>query len=157
MACLLVSPPVCYLFCLITFHVCAAAGYFTSQNQYRREHNLLKKIYVGNLSFQATEDDVRGLFEAYGTVESVAMINDRDSGSFRGFCFVEMEAAEAQAAITALDGTDVEGRALKVNEARPREERSGGGPRGGSRGGGPRSDSGRRNDYSSNKGGNRRW
>lgn len=121
---------------------------------------------MGNLSFQATEADVQMLFEQYGTVESIAMINDRDSGRFRGFCFVEMEASEADAAIAGLDGKEVEGRTLRVNEARPREE--GGGPRsGGSRGGGPRgdsrgggsrrSDSGRRGDYSSSGGGNRRW
>lgn len=85
-----------------------------------------KKIYVGNLSFDATEAEVQELFAQYGTVESVAMITDRDSGRFRGFGFVEMEDSAANAAIKALDGMDVNGRALKVNEARPREERSGG-------------------------------
>lgn len=126
-----------------------------------------KKLYVGNLSFQATEADVQSMFEAYGTVESIAMINDRDSGRFRGFCFVEMDASEADAAIAALDGKEVEGRTLRVNEARPREE-GGGGPRGGgNRSGGPRgdsraggnrrSDSGRRSDYSNSGGSNRRW
>lgn len=95
---------------------------------------LSKKIYVGNLSFQATEDDVRDMFEAHGTVESIAMINDRDTGRFRGFCFVEMPDSEALAAIEALDGADKDGRTLRVNEARPREERGGGG--GGNRGGG---------------------
>ena len=93
-----------------------------------------KKVYVGNLSFDATEDDVRELFAEYGNVESVAWITDRDSGRFRGFCFVEMDSAGAAKAISAPDGKDVEGRNLKVNEARPREERSGGG--GGRRGGG---------------------
>ena len=104
-----------------------------------------KKIYVGNLSFKATEEDVRDLFEAHGTVESVAMINDRDTGRFRGFCFVEMDDNEALAAIEALDGYEHDGRALRVNEARPREERGGGGFRsgGGNRGGGgPRSGGG---------------
>ncbi|MEZ4590086.1 MAG: RNA-binding protein [Chloroflexota bacterium] len=99
-----------------------------------------KKIYVGNLSFKATEEDVRNLFEAHGTVESVAMINDRDTGRFRGFCFVEMDDDEALAAIEALDGYEHDGRALRVNEARPREERGGGGggfrSGGGNRGGG---------------------
>ncbi|MFN2138213.1 MAG: RNA recognition motif domain-containing protein [Candidatus Promineifilaceae bacterium] len=86
-----------------------------------------KKIYVGNLSFDATEDEVRDLFAQYGTVQSVSMITDRDSGRFRGFGFVEMEDSAANAAIEALDGTELDGRALRVNEARPREERSGGG------------------------------
>ena len=99
-----------------------------------------KKVYVGNLSFDATEDSVRELFAEYGNVESVAWITDRDTGRFRGFCFVEMDAAEATKAISALDGKDVDGRNLKVNEARPREERGGGGRRGGgggyNRGGG---------------------
>lgn len=105
-----------------------------------------KKIYVGNLSFQATEEDVRNIFEAHGTVESVAMINDRDTGRFRGFCFVEMPDAEAMTAIEALDGIDHDGRTLRVNEARPREDR-GGGFRGGNRGGGNRG---------GNRGGSRR-
>ena len=99
---------------------------------------LSKKIYVGNLSFQATESDVRDLFEAHGSVESIAMINDRDTGRFRGFCFVEMEDNEALAAIEALDGYEHDGRALRVNEARPREERGGGFRGGGNRGGGNR-------------------
>lgn len=98
--------------------------------------NLSKKVYVGNLSFDATEDDVRELFGEYGEVDSVAWITDRDSGRFRGFCFVEMDAAAASKAISALDGKEIDGRNLKVNEARPREERSGGGGR---RGGGGRS------------------
>lgn len=96
-------------------------------------------MYVGNLSFDATEDSVRELFAEYGNIESVAWITDRDSGRFRGFCFVEMDAAAATKAISALDGKDVDGRSLKVNEARPREERGGGGRRGGggyNRGGG---------------------
>jgi RNA recognition motif-containing protein len=95
---------------------------------------LSKKVYVGNLSFDATEDDVRELFAEYGNVESVAWITDRDSGRFRGFCFVEMDAPGAAKAISALDGKEIEGRNLKVNEAQPREERSGGG--GGRRSGG---------------------
>ena len=133
-----------------------------------------KKIYVGNLSFNATEEQVRSLFEEYGAVESVAMITDRDTGRFRGFCFVEMAASEADAAIEALDGQEVDGRNLRVNEARPREERSGGGGprrsggggnyRGGGQGqrssgggrGGPRRDGGdRSNDFGG--GNDRRW
>ena len=95
-----------------------------------------KKMYVGNLSFTATEEQVRELFAPYGTVESVNMITDRMSGQFRGFCFVEMETSAANAAISALDNQELDGRTLKVNEAKPREERSGG-PRngGGFRGG----------------------
>ncbi|MCB8919223.1 MAG: RNA-binding protein [Ardenticatenaceae bacterium] len=120
---------------------------------------MAKKIYVGNLAFQATEDQVRELFAAYGTVESIAMITDRDTGQFRGFCFVEMPASAADKAIAALDGKEVDGRNLRVNEARPKEERGGGygGGRGGS-GGGQRKGSNRnskRNDYSS--GGGNRW
>ncbi len=86
-----------------------------------------KKIYVGNLSFQATEDQVRGMFSEFGAIESLAMINDRDTGRFRGFAFVEMEDSAANAAIKALNGKEVESRELTVNEARPREERPAGG------------------------------
>lgn len=125
---------------------------------------LSKKIYVGNLSFQATEDDVRNMFEAHGTVESVAMINDRDTGRFRGFCFVEMPDAEALSAIAALDGQDHDGRTLRVNEARPREERGGGGNRGGggyrggggNRGGGNRGGNSGGGNRGGGSGGNRR-
>lgn len=104
-----------------------------------------KKIYVGNLSFHATEDQVRDLFSEFGTIESLAMINDRDTGRFRGFAFVEMEDSAANAAINALNGKDVDGRELTVNEARPREERPSGG--GGYRGGGGN----RRSDYGGNR------
>lgn len=112
---------------------------------------LSKKIYVGNLSFDATEQQVRDLFSEFGAIESIAMINDRDSGRFRGFAFVEMETSAANAAIKALNGKEVDGRALNVNEARPREERSNYG--GGQRSGGSNY---RRNDYS-NKRDNRGW
>lgn len=88
-------------------------------------------MYVGNLSFEATEAQVRDLFSPYGTVDSVTMITDRTSGQFRGFCFVEMETSAANAAIAALDSHDLDGRTLKVNEAKPREDRGGGGFRGG--------------------------
>lgn len=97
---------------------------------------MAKKVYVGNLSFQATEQQVRDLFAEFGAVESVAMINDRDTGRFRGFCFVEMADAAAAKAIAALDGREVDGRNLRVNEAQPREERGGGNRGGGYRGGG---------------------
>lgn len=100
----------------------------------------MTKIYCGNLPFNATEDDVRGLFEQYGAVQSVDLIYDRESGRPRGFGFLEMDAADAQAAIGALDGLNYGGRDLRVNEARPREEgRGGGGSRGGGYGGGGRS------------------
>ncbi len=94
-----------------------------------------KRIYCGNLSFQATQDDVRELFAAHGEVTDVHMVMDRESGRSRGFAFVEMATdAQAAAGIQALDGTAVGGRNLKVNEAQPREERGGGG--GGRSGGG---------------------
>ncbi|MCA9875404.1 MAG: RNA-binding protein, partial [Anaerolineales bacterium] len=73
-----------------------------------------KKVYVGNLSFSATEEEVRDLFGEFGEVESVAMINDRETGRFRGFCFVEMAPSAADAAIAALDGKEVGGRNLRV-------------------------------------------
>jgi RNA recognition motif-containing protein len=120
---------------------------------------LSKKLYVGNLSFDATEEQVRGLFAEFGAVESLAMINDRDTGRFRGFCFVEMETSAANAAMKALDGKEVDGRDLRVNEAKPREERSGGGGwsgggSGGSRSGG--SSGGRRDNYGGGSSGGRR-
>jgi RNA recognition motif-containing protein len=84
-------------------------------------------IYVGNLSFEVTDEDLREAFAEFGQVESAAVIKDRFSGKSRGFGFVEMPAkAEAEAAISGLDGSDMKGRALKVNEARARTERRGG-------------------------------
>lgn len=95
-----------------------------------------KKLYVGNISFSCTDHDVRELFEQHGAVESVQLITDRDTGQLRGFGFVEMaDAAAAEQAIGALNGADLGGRALIVNEARPREDRGGGGRRGGDSGG----------------------
>ena len=94
-------------------------------------------IYVGNLSFAATEEEVRQLFEPFGKVESVKIVQDKYSGRSRGFGFVEMPSAdEAKAAITDLNGKEIKGRALSVNEARPRSEkpRGGGGGRGRDRG-----------------------
>ncbi|WP_298009980.1 MULTISPECIES: RNA-binding protein [Anaerolinea] len=85
-------------------------------------------IYVGNLPFSASEDDLRTAFAAYGTVTSAAVIKDQFSGQSRGFGFVEMpNQAEAEAAIQGLNGKELKGRALRVNEARPREERRPGG------------------------------
>lgn len=92
----------------------------------------MTKLYVGNLPFTATDETVRALFAAHGTVEKVSLITDRDSGRPRGFGFVEMSNADAARAMQALNGTDFGGRSLRVNEA---QERSGGG---GSRGGGSR-------------------
>jgi RNA recognition motif-containing protein len=93
-----------------------------------------KKLYVGNLSYQVDSSELEQLFGAHGTVVSAQIINDRDTGRSKGFGFVEMGSdEEAQAAIAALNGQQHGGRALTVNEARPREERSGGG--GGGRGG----------------------
>ena len=85
-------------------------------------------IYEGNLPFSATEQDVKALFERHGKVESVKLINDRETGKPRGFGFVDMPQAEAQSAIQALNGFQMAGRPLRVNEA---QERTGGGNRGG--------------------------
>ena len=83
-------------------------------------------IFVGNLAFTATADEVRQLFEGYGVVDTVRLLNDRETGQPRGFGFVEMpNATEAQAAIAGLNGKDLGGRPLTINEARPREERGG--------------------------------
>jgi RNA recognition motif-containing protein len=96
-----------------------------------------KRIYCGNLSFQATEDDVRSMFSAHGEVTNVHMVMDRETGRPRGFAFVEMATDEqAAAAIKALDGSNAGGRTLKVNEAQPRENRGGGGGGYGGGGGG---------------------
>ena len=100
-----------------------------------------KKLYVGNLAFQTTSQDLQQLFAQAGTVESASVIEDRDTGQSKGFAFVEMSTdEEAAAAIEQFNGKEVGGRALKVNEARPKENRSGGGGGGrgfgGNRGGG---------------------
>jgi RNA recognition motif-containing protein len=96
-------------------------------------------IYVGNLSFDVSEEDVQAAFEAFGKVESVKVIKDKYSGASRGFGFVEMASKdEAKAAITALNGKELKGRAMNVNEARPRAERPRGGGSGGGRGRGDR-------------------
>ena len=102
------------------------------------------KLYVGNLAFQTTSEELQQLFSQSGTVESATIVEDRDTGRSRGFGFVEMSSkAEGEAAIAQFNGTDLNGRNLTVNEARPRENRAGGGGfgggggnRGGGRGGG---------------------
>jgi RNA recognition motif-containing protein len=94
-----------------------------------------RKLYVGNLAYGITDSDLERLFEPHGSVQSAQVIMDRDTGRSKGFGFVEMGSdAEAQAAVTALNGTEQEGRTLTVNEARPKTE--GGGGRGGYGGGG---------------------
>ena len=112
---------------------------------------MAKRIYVGNLSYQTTEGDLSNLFEQVGQVESVNIITDRDTGRSKGFGFVEMGNEEADKAIAQFNGTELNGRSITVNEARPREERSGGGGgrgrggfnRGGGGGGGGRDRGGR--------------
>ena len=95
-----------------------------------------KKLFVGNLSFQTTESDISNTFAQYGAVESVQIITDRDTGRSKGFGFIVMDLEGADKAIAALNGSQVEGRALTVNEAKPMVKRDfGGGSRGGGRGG----------------------
>ncbi|HJQ23487.1 MAG TPA: RNA-binding protein [Blastocatellia bacterium] len=106
----------------------------------------MKRIYVGNLSYQTTEADLTDLFEQVGQVESVNIITDRDTGRSKGFAFVEMNDEDAEKAIAQFNGTEVQGRAVTVNEARPREDRGGRGGFGGNRGGG-------RGGFGGNRGG----
>jgi RNA recognition motif-containing protein len=107
------------------------------------------KLYVGNLAFQTSSDDLQELFAQAGTVESASVVEDRETGRSRGFGFVEMSSPEeGQAAIAKFNGTEVNGRSLNVNEAKPREDRGGGG---GNRGGG----GGGRGGYGGGGGGNR--
>ena len=116
------------------------------------------KLYVGNLSYSTTDADLNRLFSESGTVESATVITDRDTGRSKGFGFVEMASREeGEAAIKALNGTEIGGRSLTVNEARPREERSGGfGGGGGSRGGyGGGGGGGSRGGYGGGGGGRR--
>jgi RNA recognition motif-containing protein len=113
----------------------------------REEKHL--NIYVGNMSFDTSESDLQAAFATYGTVSMARIAADRDTGRARGFGFVEMaNQSEAQAAIAGLNGTDLQGRTLTVNEAKPREARDSGGNRGGYAGGG----------YNSSRGGGgNRW
>jgi len=111
------------------------------KNQFHGEEGQVKmNIYVGNIAYTTTEDELRDMFGAYGEVSSARIITDRDSGRSKGFGFVEMsDSTSAQTAIDELNGKDMGGRTLTVNEARPREERprsGGGGGRGGYGGGG---------------------
>jgi RNA recognition motif-containing protein len=111
-----------------------------------------KKLYVGNLSYSVDSSELEQLFTAHGQVVSAQIINDRDTGRSKGFGFVEMaNDAEAEAAIAALNGHEHSGRALTVNEARPREERGGGGGGGGYGGGG--GGGGRRGGFGGRSGG----
>ena len=99
----------------------------------------MKNLYVGNLPHSTTEPDLRNLFSPYGQIDNISIITDRDTGRSRGFAFVEMaDAGEAEKAIAALNGSDMGGRALKINEAKPKTEkpRSNSGPRFGRGGGG---------------------
>ncbi len=98
----------------------------------------MTKLFVGNLSFDTTEDSLRTLFAQHGTVESVKLISDRDTGRPRGFGFIEMSNSDASRAMQALNGKEFEGRSIKVNEAQERERSGGGGGRGGGGGGAPR-------------------
>jgi RNA recognition motif-containing protein len=110
------------------------------------------KLYVGNLSFNTSTQDLEELFAQSGTVQSASIVEDRETGRSRGFGFVEMSSKEeAQTAIASLDGKEVDGRSLKVNEAKPREDR--GGSRGGFGGGGNRGRGGNGGGY----GGGSRW
>lgn len=97
----------------------------------------MMNIYVGNLSFNTTDESLRSAFEAFGAVDKASVVRDKYSGDSRGFGFVEMPAkAEAEAAISGLDGRDLDGRTIRVNEAKPRENNRGGGGGGGRHGGG---------------------
>jgi RNA recognition motif-containing protein len=124
------------------------------------------KIFVGNLNFQTTQDDLTAAFAPYGAIESVSVITDRDTGQPRGFAFVEMSnKSEAEAAISGLNGSELKGRAMNVNEARPKPQGGGGGGyRGGggggghdSRGGGGGGGRGRGGRGGSGGGGGGRW
>ena len=107
----------------------------------------MKNIFVGNLSFNTNEDELRQLFESYGQVDRVSIMTDRDTGRSRGFGFVEMASNEdGEKAITAFNGSQVGGRTINVNEARPKTERSGGGGGGYGGGGGGGRDRGDRGD-----------
>ena len=108
----------------------------------------MKNIFVGNLSFNTNEDEVRQLFESYGQVDRVSIMTDRDTGRSRGFGFVEMNSNEdGEKAIAALNGSQLGGRTINVNEARPKAERVGGGGGGGRERGGRGGGGGRRDRW----------
>ena len=139
----------CYRYTEANFNSTASLKY-----SYLKERNILMsmKLYVGNLSFQTSSDDLQQLFAQAGTVESASVVEDRDTGRSRGFGFVEMSSKEeGAAAIEQFNGKEVNGRNLTVNEAKPRENRSGGG--GGGRGG--YGGGGGRGGYGGGGGGNR--
>jgi len=116
----------------------------------------MKNIFVGNLSFGTTEDTLRAAFEPYGSVDNVNIIRDRDTGQPRGFAFVEMSNdSEANNAINGLNGKDLDGRSLNVNEARPKSDRGGSGGFGGGRGHGGGGGGGGRRGGGGGGGGNR--
>jgi RNA recognition motif-containing protein len=135
------------------------------QSELRKTYSMAMKLYVGNLSFQTSSEDLQQLFSQAGTVESASVVEDRDTGRSRGFGFVEMASKEeGEKAIEQFNGTDLAGRNLTVNEARPREDRGGrGGGGGGGRGGygGNRGGGGGRGGYGGGGGGGRdntpRW
>ncbi len=118
----------------------------------------MTNIFVGNLSYQATPADLQAAFEAYGSVERVNLVTDRDTGQPRGFAFVEMTDADAaQTAITQLNGAELYGRAMNVNEARPKPTGGGGGGYGGNRGGGGGGRGGNRGGGGGGGRGGSRW
>ena len=115
------------------------------------------KLYVGNLSFNTTNQDLSDMFVAFGTVESANIVEDRETGRSRGFGFVELSSkAEGEEAIASLNGKEVDGRSLTVNEAKPREARAGGGGGGGGRGGYGGGGGGGRGGYGGGGGGGKR-
>jgi len=108
----------------------------SARDQVRTQGDKSVKIYVGNLSFNTTEDQLRGVFEEHGEVESCALITDRDSGRSKGFAFIEMpNADQAKTAMDSMNGSDLDDRTLTVNEARPKTDNRGGGYGGGGGGG----------------------
>src|SRR5215475_4572071 len=116
-----------------------------NSQQVNAEERRVKNIFVGNLSFNTNEDELRQIFEAYGQVDRVSIMTDRDTGRSRGFGFVEMASNDdGEKAIAALNGSQVGGRTINVNEARPKAERGGGGGFGGGRDRGDRGDRGNR-------------
>ena len=118
----------------------------------------MKNIFVGNLSFSTTEDELRQMFEPHGQVDRVSIMTDRDTGRSRGFGFVEMTNAEdGEKAIAALNGSQIGGRTLNVNEARPKTEHGGGGGRDRDRGGRGGDRGGRGGDRGGRGGGGGRW
>lgn len=137
-----------------------ATIYFAGRWLLFSEENVETKLYVGNLSYQTTEDELRALFAQAGTVNSVDLIKDRDSGMSKGFAFVTMASAEeAETAISQFNGRSLGDRELRVSVARPREERSSGGGYGGGRGsgGGYRSGGGGRGGDRDRRGGSGRY